>query len=254
MTPSLKFSVDNGIAVVELNRPEQLNSLDVDMIQGLEDAFARIHQDDSIRVAILTGAGKAFCAGLDLKSLSQGGEVVNGHNKGQETVFIRAITDCSKPVIGAINGACIAGGLEIAMCCDFLYASEYAKFADTHAFVGILPGWGLSQKLPRIVGIQRAKELSLSGRFFSATEAKNWGLINEVYTPSELMPNTQKMAMKIAEAESDVLHQLKDMMDTGWQMPLKEALVYETNISVPYSQSLDLSVMEERLKLLRERK
>ncbi|MBL4631317.1 MAG: enoyl-CoA hydratase/isomerase family protein, partial [Paraglaciecola sp.] len=154
------FSVQDGVAIVALNRPDELNTFTGEVMDGLTSIFSTIASQDDIKVAVLTGTGKAFSAGLDLKMLSTESEVFQQHNTGQQTAFIRAIAECAKPVIGAINGVTVAGGLELALCCDFLYASDKAIFADTHAFVGVVPGWGLSQKFPRLVGINRAKELS----------------------------------------------------------------------------------------------
>jgi enoyl-CoA hydratase len=209
---------------------------------------------DDIQVAVLTGSGRAFSAGLDLKMLSAESDVFQQHNAGEKTVFIQAIAEFPKPVIGAINGVTVAGGLELALCCDFLYASDKASFADTHAFVGVVPGWGLSQKFPRLVGINRARELSFSGRFFSAHEAKEWGLVNEVYAHNELMEQVLNLAAKIAEADMPALLKIKALMNEGWKMNLQDALAYETQVSVPYSKTLDMSQIETRLEMLKQRK
>jgi enoyl-CoA hydratase len=248
------FSIQNGVAIVTINRPDELNTFTGEVINGLTSAFAAVASQDDIKVAVLTGSGRAFSAGLDLKMLSAQSDVFQQHNAGQQTAFIRAIAECPKPVIGAINGVTVAGGLELALCCDFLYASDKANFADTHAFVGVVPGWGLSQKFPRIVGINRARELSFSGRFFSAQEAKEWGLVNEIFAPTELMDQVLSLAMKIAEADMPALAKIKALMNEGWNMNLQDALTYETQISVPYSKTLDMSRMEARLEMLRKRK
>ncbi|MEO9943983.1 enoyl-CoA hydratase [Paraglaciecola sp.] len=247
------FDVQEGVAVVSINRPDELNTFTTEVINGLTKAFSLIANDDAIKVAVLTGTGRAFSAGLDLKMLSAESDVFQQHNQGQHTAFIKAISECPKPVIGAINGAAVAGGLELALCCDFLYASDKASFADTHAFVGVIPGWGLSQKFPRLVGINRARELSFTGRFFSAIEAKEWGLINEIYPRDELMNTVLDLALKITEADMPALMKIKALMNQGWNMNLKNALEYETQISVPYSKAIDMTQMEQRLEMLKSR-
>src|SRR5262249_49423098 len=151
---------------------------------ALIDAFRTAASDEDVQVVILTGAGRAFCAGLDLKEL--GGEAgtdadVLGAVSGRE--LIATIGRCDRPIIGAVNGVAVTGGFELALTCDVLIASTSARFADTHARVGILPGWGLSQKLSRLVGLGRAKELSLTGNYLSAEQAERWGLVNRVVAP-----------------------------------------------------------------------
>ncbi|PKQ04043.1 MAG: enoyl-CoA hydratase, partial [Alphaproteobacteria bacterium HGW-Alphaproteobacteria-11] len=170
-----------GIATVTLNRPTAMNALSRDLRRAIAETFEELEADENIRVAILTGAGKAFCAGLDLKELGGDASAVGGNSGGVNSTIgdkdpVTSIGRFSGPVIGAINGVAITGGFELAIACDVLICSENARFADTHARVGILPGWGLSQKLSRAIGIYRAKELSLTGNFLSASQANEWGL------------------------------------------------------------------------------
>jgi len=156
--------------------------------------------DPSVKVIVLTGAGeRAFTAGLDLKELSTDPLGMGAANATDPAVNpARAVLACSKPIIGAINGVAITGGFEVALACDVLICSTNARFADTHARVGITPGWGLSQKLSRAIGPYRAKELSLTGNFLSAEQAYDWGLVNRVVTPEELMPTALKLAGEMA--------------------------------------------------------
>ena len=146
---------EDAIAIVTLNRPEAMNALSADLRTELAETLVRLEADDDVRVIILTGAGeRAFTAGLDLKEL--GADTSNlGAANAQDPARnpVKAVEACSKPVIGAINGVAITGGFELALACDVLIASTNARFADTHARVGILPGWGLSQKLSRLIGI-----------------------------------------------------------------------------------------------------
>ncbi|MFM2020794.1 MAG: hypothetical protein RJB02_502, partial [Pseudomonadota bacterium] len=162
--------IEDGIAIVTLNRPEAMNALSRALRAELAAAMRAVDADDAVRCVILTGAGeRAFTAGLDLKELGTDTSNLGAANAtSAEENPVKAIEQCRKPVIGAINGVAITGGFEVAIACDILIASTNARFADTHARVGILPGWGLSQKLSRMIGISRAKQLSFSGNFLDA--------------------------------------------------------------------------------------
>ena len=161
----LALEVHDEIATVTLQRPEALNALSAELRDAVTDAFLTLAGEASARVVILTGAGRAFCAGLDLKELGNGGRQRRAFSDGD---MIDSVRGFPGPVIAAVNGFAITGGFELALACDFIVASRQARFADTHARVGILPGWGLSQKLPRLIGIGRAKELSFTGNFIDA--------------------------------------------------------------------------------------
>ncbi|MGE5501382.1 MAG: enoyl-CoA hydratase, partial [Ignavibacteriales bacterium] len=166
----LTVEKEGAIAVVTLNRPEAMNAMSKAMRSELYKAMTALNDDPDVSVVILTGAGeRAFTAGLDLKELGSDPKAMSAANaEGADENPVKAIETCRKPVIGAINGVAITGGFEVALACDVLIASENARFADTHARVGIMPGWGLSQKLSRLIGIYRAKELSLTGNFLDA--------------------------------------------------------------------------------------
>ena len=184
--PVIKVDVENEVALVTLNRPTAMNALSRELRTAIADTFEKLEADPAVRVVILTGAGKAFCAGLDLKELGQGRDTVQGTVETKDPVT--SIARFSGPIIGAINGVAITGGFELALACDVLICSSEARFADTHGRVGILPGWGLSQRLSRTIGIYRAKELSLTGNFLTAQQAADWGLANRVVAPDELIP------------------------------------------------------------------
>jgi enoyl-CoA hydratase len=176
--------------------------------------FRELEADDATRVAIVTGAGRAFCAGYDLKELASGatGETPDSASSDLEA----AIADFAGPIIGAINGHAITGGFELALACDVLIASTNARFADTHARVGIMPGWGLSQKLPRAIGIYRAKELSLTGNFIGAEQAERWGLVNRVVAPEELLPACRALAEDMMSCEPEMVSAYKSVIDRGF--------------------------------------
>ena len=225
----LLIDKNDGVAVVTMHRPEAMNAMSVDLRAALFDAFVDLNADPDVRVAILTGAGeRAFTAGLDLKELGASRDGMQAANALQPAANpVRAIAHFTKPVIGAINGVAITGGFELALACDILIASTNARFADTHARVGITPGWGLSQKLSRLIGIYRAKELSLSGNFLDARTACDWGLVNRVVEPAELMPAALKLAREIASIPVEMLVTYKRMIDDGFALQMGEALTLE---------------------------
>lgn len=221
------------IAIVTLNRPEAMNALSRALRAELATAMAAIAEDDAVRVAILTGAGtRAFTAGLDLKELGSDTSALGAANAQEPAANpVRAIETCPKPVIGAINGVAITGGFELALACDILIASETARFADTHARVGIMPGWGLSQKLSRLIGIHRAKELSLSGNFLDASTAERWGLVNRVVKAEELLPSAIKLATDIASAPADKVQAYKRIIDQGFGETFADGMRLEHRLS-----------------------
>ena len=181
------------IAIVTLNRPDALNAMSRALSAQLAAAFAGL--SDATRVAILTGKGRAFCAGMDLKELSSGESGLQAPDEDQGAGHRRfGMAAFDGPVIGAINGFAITGGLELAMCCDIRIAARGAKFADTHARVGVIPGGRMSALLSRLVGIGRAKEMSLGGNAIDAETAERWGLVNRVVEPAELMQAALKLA------------------------------------------------------------
>jgi enoyl-CoA hydratase len=186
----------DGVATVTLNRPEARNALSSELLAAFPAALAECEQDDEIAVVILTGADPAFCAGLDLRELGSTGDNLRGGAARQAALSV-PWSPMSKPVIGAINGAAVTGGFELALNCDFLVASERARFGDTHTRVGILPGWGLTVLLPQAIGIRRAREMSLTGNFMDAEEAYHFGLVNHVVPHDELLSTARRLAADI---------------------------------------------------------
>jgi enoyl-CoA hydratase len=221
-----------GAALVTLNRPEAMNALSKALRRELAAVFAALKADDSVRAVVLTGAGKAFTAGLDLKELGSDPSALGAANATTAADNpVKAIESCGKPVIGAVNGVAITGGFEVALACDILLASSAARFADTHARVGIMPGWGLSQKLSRLIGVSRAKELSLSGNFLDAETACAWGLVNRVYPPEALVPAAVKLASEIASAPAQAVQTYKRIIDEGFALPFGEGMAHEHKVS-----------------------
>lgn len=225
----LKVERDGAVAILTLNRPDAMNALSRALREALSAAFRDIEADPAVRVAVLTGAGRAFCAGFDLKELS---EADGNAAETAENDLSGAMGAFSGPVVAAINGHAITGGFELALACDVLIASTAARFADTHARVGILPGWGLSQRLPRLIGASRAKEISFTGNFVDAEQALAWGLVNRVVEPEALLPTCIELAKAMAGCVPGVLEEYKALIDTGLGMPLAQALAYEAEAGI----------------------
>jgi enoyl-CoA hydratase len=235
MTESISAAPENlveieiapqGYAVLTLNRPGAMNALSRALRTALSEAIDRLQADPAVRVLILTGAGRAFCAGLDLKELASGaaGGVLGGVNIADP---VQSLARFSGPIIGAINGVAITGGFELALACDVLVCSTQARFADTHARVGVMPGWGLSQKLSRAIGIYRAKELSLTGNFLSAQTAYEWGLVNRVVQAEELLPQARALALDMLSTMPHMLSAYKNVIDEGFARSFGEGLALE---------------------------
>jgi enoyl-CoA hydratase len=225
---------DGGITTVTLNRPAALNALSAALRNRICEVFTELRDDPQTEVVILTGAGRAFTVGLDLKEL--GGEVSAVQSITSQDLS-HAVTGLRQPIIGAINGFAITGGFELALMCDFLIASSEARFADTHARVGVVPGWGLSQRLPRLIGANRAKELSLTGNYLDAETACAWGLVNRVVAADALLPTCRQLAQDILTTDPATRHEIKRIIDAGWHATLAEGLALELDASQAHSRA-----------------
>lgn len=226
-------STEGGVTTVTMNRPEALNALSAGLRNRLTEVFIDLAEDSATEVIVFTGNGRAFTVGLDLKEL--GGETAAATVVNKD--LGKAMLQVNKPIIGAINGYAITGGFELALMCDFMIASEHAKFADTHARVGVVPGWGLSQRLPRLIGINRAKELSLTGNFLDAETAYAWGLVNRVVAADELLATAQQLAKDIVSTEPVTRNAMRHIMDAGWHTSLTEGLVIERDANREHAKT-----------------
>jgi len=188
----VRADVDSYVATVTLNRPERRNAISGGLLTSLRATMTDLDANPEVRVIVLTGADPAFCAGLDLTELGQADSPLAKAASGP------VLPQLATPLIGAVNGAAITGGLELALACDFLIASELARFADTHARMGIQPGWGLTYELPAAVGLRRARQMSATGNFVAAATALTWGLVNHVVPHEELMSFTHQLAADVA--------------------------------------------------------
>jgi enoyl-CoA hydratase len=235
MSPTLLLDRDGRVMILTLNRPESLNALSAELIGALVQAVRACDADDGIGTIVLTGKGdRAFTAGMDLKEAAQSTQPLSGPEYDPGT----AIAECRKPIIVAVNGLCITGGMEIMLACDIVIAASTARFADTHVRAGLLPGWGISQRLARQIGPQRAKEISLSGNFVDVQRAFDIGLVNRVVEPAELMPCALRLAHDIADGNSAVVQAYKRLIDEGYTMTLKDALVTERKRGLVHAASL----------------
>jgi enoyl-CoA hydratase len=251
--PILLIERDGAVAKLTLNRPEALNALSRALRTAIVNAFLSLKDDSDIRAVVLTGAGRAFTAGVDLKEAGQTGFALGATEDAKDIDLARAMMAYPWPIIGAINGFAITGGFELALLCDVLLASENAKFADTHARVGIMPGWGLSQRLPRLIGISRAKELSLSGNYLDAETAERWGLVNRVYKADELVPAAMKLAHEMTGCMPVMSRGYKKMIDDGFGMNFGDALKEEIRRSAEHAKNVSASAVEEARKQVTER-
>ncbi len=214
-----------------LDRPEARNALTGAMIAALAGALADADADPDVRVVILTGRDPAFCAGLDLTDLSRTfAEVANVARRSPDGRR-GLLPPTATPIIGAVNGPTVTGGLELALGCDFLVASERATFADTHARVGVLPAGGLTIRLPRLVGINRARQMSLTGNFVDARTAHTWGLVNEVVPHHELLGRARQLAAAVSETDPAAVTELRAMYDALGHRGDPEAYVEEARWS-----------------------
>src|SRR5688572_11321923 len=211
MTNPLLVEVDGPVATVTLNRPDARNALNRALRKALPATLRELDQRDDVAAIVLTGADPAFCAGIDLKELAAGAPLGDSSAVADRGPFPPMDT----PVIGAINGVAITGGFELALACDFLIASERARFADTHARVGIMPGWGLTVLLPEAIGHRRAKELSTTGNFLDAPTALAWGLVNHVVPHDELLPFCRRLGADIASVDRRAVRRMLQTYDEG---------------------------------------
>jgi enoyl-CoA hydratase len=194
------------VVLVTLNRPPKRNALSAEMLTQLSTALTKVAARDGVRAVVLTGADPAFCAGLDLTEVGADAHSFSGQS-------LEPLEALAVPVIAAVNGDAITGGLEIALACDFRIASDRARFADTHVRVGVVPGWGLSYRLPAAIGQSWARQMSFTGNFIDAAVALRIGLINEVVPHEALLPTAISLAQDIASTEPDTLTALRGLYD-----------------------------------------
>jgi enoyl-CoA hydratase len=228
---TLKVAIgDDRVGIITMNRPEVRNAMNTQMMREIRDCFAGFYIDPDVAAClVLTGAAGGFCSGADLRERKGMTDVAWRQQHAVVEQMVRALNECPIPVIAAVNGAAYAGGMELALGSDFVYAAQSARFALTEVTLGILPGASGTQNLPRAVGVRRAKELILTGAPFSAAEAYEWGMVNKVCPDDKLMDEVMVTARRIADNAPISVRQAKKAMDratdvdrhTGYQFELE---------------------------------
>jgi enoyl-CoA hydratase len=221
---NLLFTVEDGVATITFNRPKALNAMNSETMGELMEAVNLCKKDDSVKAIILTGSGdKAFVAGADISEMQnlRPKEALAFMELGHET--LRALETLPKPSIAAINGFALGGGTEISMACDMRFASETARFGQPEILIGLIPGWGGTQRLSRLVGLGRAKELVMGGGQMDAKRAYEIGLVNQIFPADQLMDATKKFAKRLAGMPGFAIKMAKHSMNFGYDLSLDNA-------------------------------
>ncbi len=227
MYENIKYEVKENIGYVTINRPKAMNALNMDVLNELYDVFTEIDQDKDLRAVILTGEGKAFVAGADIAQMHQLNALEGREMMMMGHKVMNLIENNEKPVIAAVNGFALGGGCELAMACDIRIASEKAKFAQPEVGLGIIPGFGGTQRLARLVGKGMAKYMILTAEMIKAEEAHRIGLVEKVVAPEELLPEAERIAQTIAAKAPIAIATAKSAINNGYDMDMKSASKFE---------------------------
>jgi enoyl-CoA hydratase/carnithine racemase len=238
--PASSF-VEGRLGIIELNRPEQHNCLSTRTFEIIREALDRFEKDDAVKVVLVRSHGKNFCTGADLIEVEA---AVKDRDRLRKFIsfgheVLKSIERSPLPVVGAVQGLCLAGGLELALSCDVVFAARTARFGDQHARFGLIPGWGGSQRLPRAIGVRRALDLCLSARWISADEALAWGLVNFVAADDALIDEAKSYGNDLAQLSASGLATVKRLVRDGNQMSLDDGLRLEVDTVVDALQSPD---------------
>lgn len=237
----------DAVAIMRLNRPDARNALNAELRTAIWATAAQLDADESVAAIVLTGSDPAFCAGLDLKELSTDGLSGEGHTSRLP------FGDVAKPIIGAVNGPAVTGGFELALCCDLLIASDRAAFADTHARVGVMPGWGLTVLLPQAIGIRRARQMSFTGNYLDAATALAWGLVNEVVAHDALIDRACQLATDMSTIPPSNLSAIKQAYRVAGAPHDDAALDAERGFGRTWSRSFDPDTLAANREAIQER-
>ena len=237
----IDFKVEEAVAIVRLNRPEKLNSLTREMISTLSDMFRNFATAPDLRAVILSGSGeKAFCVGTDISELAEGDEAQALHISRCGQALCDLIEQCPVPVIAAINGLAVGGGCELALACHIRLATMHARFSLPETKLGIIPGYGGTQRLSRELGSSRALEIMLAGRELTAAEAERLGLINRVLDSMSLMTDARSLANDIAKLAPLAIRACLESVRRGLELPLEEGLALEAQLFAGLFASADM--------------
>ena len=240
----LKLEQKGSTAWLTLNRAAAMNSISLSIIERMEEVLPRLAADDSVRVVVLTGAGPAFCAGADLKEVLAGRDLPAGEADFLDRVcenVMNPLRDFPKPVIAALNGITMAGGLELAMCCDIVVASEDARIGDAHANFGVYPGAGGAAVLPRLVPHNVAKYLLFTGKTLSAADMRTYGLVNEVVPAEQLEQAVTELAQLLASKSPIALRRMKEVANASMDKSRDAALEHEQVMLRKHQRSFDMA-------------
>lgn len=241
-----------AVTIITMNRPEKRNALNAELRTGLYQAMVEANASAAAAI-VLTGADPAFCAGLDLKALASEGLGSSGSATTDPASANSPFPPLDKPLIGAINGVAVTGGLEVAVLCDFLIGSERAMFADTHARVGVMPGWGLTVGLPQAIGIRRARQMSFTGNYIDAAQAFEWGLLNEVVEHAELLDRAVALGNDMASITPANLAGIRRAYTAAAKAHDEPARAAEANYSRAWASSFDRNAFAEQRQGIEER-
>ena len=250
---TLKVATDSDrVGIITMNRPEVRNAMNTRMMTEMRDLFAGFYVDpDQAACLVLTGAAGAFCSGGDLRERKG---MTNETWRRQHAIveqMVRAIHDCPIPIIAAVNGAAYAGGMELALACDFVYAAQSARFALTEVTLGILPGAAGTQNLPRAVGVRRAKELILTGTPFTAEQALEWGMVNKVCPDDKLMDEVMAVARRIADNAPISVRQAKKAIDKATELDRHSGYAFEIEA---YNRTVGTEDRQEGINAFNEKR
>lgn len=249
---NILLSVENGIAVLTINRPKVLNALNVETLKELQAAIQEVKENASVKVLIITGAGeKAFVAGADIQEMKDMNSVqaLAFSKLGHQTM--KMIQDLDRPVIAAVNGFALGGGTEVALACDFIYAADSAKFGLPEVTLGVFPGFGGTQRLTRLIGKGKAKEMIMTGKMIGAQEALQMGIANRVFPLASLLEETRKTAVQIAGNGPIGVRLAKMVVNDGFDIGLEEACSME---SVGFSLCFTTEDQKEGMKAFTEKR
>ena len=243
---SLQVEVDDGVALLTMNRPAVMNALNVELFGALTEALAQVRDDDAVRVAVLTGSGRAFSAGIDIKERAETGIGAGGLGGGGAHEFFPAAPaasayffDAGKPVIAAINGFCLGGGMELALACDLRIAAEGARFGQPDVTRGFFPGGGAAVRLPRAIPRALAMDMLLTGEPIDAATALRWGLVSRVVPDDELVTTALGLARKIAGYGPVAVRALREVVRAQEDLPLPQALRFSSSLRWIVGQTAD---------------
>ena len=239
---AIKYDLDEGVATITLNRPEALNAITITMLEEAREAIKAASSHEEVSAIVITGEGRAFSAGLDLKDLQSRkadagdvGDIVNGPARK----LIKAIQKSSKPVIAKINGFCFTGALELSLACDLIWVAEEAKLGDTHAKWGLRPTWGLTARLPAAIGLRKAKELSFTADTFTGADAAAWGIANRAVPLADLDASVKELTDKICANSAGSIAAYKILYNKGGVQSQKDGLKFEKSFEFDIPDSAD---------------